>query len=153
MKEGLRPTRRLIHQRPFAWQDKAVLRYMRNHLKGDLGFTDERVRLLMCVYHALTEIDSNQVGKGLINAGYHSIAKHAVVSYSTARRYTAELVELGFIIKINRPRGLRWWTNQWIICDWREIDATYVLDAEHTSAPNSFTEMFSERAGKEEQYD
>lgn len=142
MNGSLRKSGRLIHNRPFSWQDKGVIRYLRDKLAPELGMPKDHLRILLCIYTSLTEIDSNQMNKGIVCASYKYIARLAATSVSTARRYTAELVDLGLIIKRNTGSGKVRWASEWVLCDWRDEVPDVVLDKEHTAVPGSFTEMF-----------
>jgi DNA-binding HxlR family transcriptional regulator len=84
----------LFKKAPFCWQDKRVLRRIREQCQ-DAGSA-------ISVYNALTEIDSDTGGKGVFTTTHGWIAKLSGTSDRTVRRRLDELEQAG-IVKVTTP--------------------------------------------------
>ncbi len=111
----------------FAWQDKRVMRVIRD------SFTGKKLAVAIAIYQTLTEQASNAGGKqgkavSEFRAYIYTIANKVGKSRSTIKRYMGDFRRLGVITWTTRKIGLKNMANLFTLCDY----------SIHNSAPTPF---------------
>ncbi|MBI5804186.1 hypothetical protein HY450_02995 [Candidatus Pacearchaeota archaeon] len=133
-KINLKPRNFKQEGQPKCWQDKRVLRYMRSYYENT-GTRKVKIRTALVTYLALTEISSNKMSD-IFQATRKTLAKHAVVSVSTIRRYTDEFITMGILKKENIKDGKTNKANRWCLIAFNEFIHISVRNSGHTLNSN-----------------
>jgi hypothetical protein len=109
MREDLVLEKRDIKKsRPFCWQDKRIIRFLRKK------YTNKKLTTAIAIYSALSELSSNS-GKfeGYFVVSYGKIGEMVGKSGSTAKRYCNEFIQLQILQKKLSENGKFNNSNNW----------------------------------------
>lgn len=103
--------RAIIKAEAWCWQDKRIMRMLRNR------YPKKRIATAITVYQTMTELASNR-SENYVRARYSTIARMTGKSKSTVRRYLMEFISLGIIARIqNRKNETQSFANTWVLVD------------------------------------
>jgi len=103
--------RNIKKHKPFCWQDKEIIRFIRKQYSGKKRTTAQ------AVYLVLSEIESNYGKKHGFPAYYIQIGDMCGKSSSTAKRYCDEFIKFGILQKENCKRGKQNIANKWLLLE------------------------------------
>ncbi len=98
--------RNIAHKVPKCWQDKRIIRFLREH------YFDKKRTTAIAIYLTLTETASNSNSE-TFKAYYNQIGAMIGKSSSTIKRYCNDFIQLKILEKTNHKRGNHNLANQW----------------------------------------
>lgn len=113
--------------KPFSWQEKNVLRFLRNKYKG------KKLTTSIAIYTVLTEIDSDSGKNDGFLAYYSQIAQKCGKSPSTAKRYCNEFISFYILHKKNIKKGNQNLANKWALLQFSQMKSLSGYDNNHTT--------------------
>lgn len=117
--------RNIKHKVPKCWQDKRIMRFIREK------YTGKKRTTAIAIYVVHTEIASNCNSEKYL-AYYSQIGDLAGKSASTVKRYSNEFIKFKILAKNNRFKGKLNLANEWSLLAYSPMELRSGYNPDHT---------------------